>query len=376
MLRGIRRWALATLTPARIETALTEMVGAPVRARLRRTESSSRRRPLSGALAVTLSPAFGMSGSDDVDAFRVEVEAALAVACVAGALRRPVPLMGEPRSTPWLAGAFAAIVVAALRRAHAGMVFRVTRVETAVPEGDDTWWSERDAAGVTWTVIVGDDAFLARIAIPRARMAIAPDPPWTSGALRSLGAVPLTLPLVAAAWHATPTDIGALRSGDVLIPEAWSATPSSDGTWTGELTLAAPLASHGVRARIGADGAVVLGGELEAWGDSSHDSRGEERAETMIEPDDTDDETSVLIAGIGAVPVVVRVEVGEATLAARDWAALDRGDVIPLGRRLGDRVLLRIGGVPVARGELVDIEGEVGVRIAERFADDDRTVRR
>jgi hypothetical protein len=30
----------------------------------------------------------------------------------------------------------------------------------------------------------------------------------------------------------------------------------------------------------------------------------------------------------------------------------------------------------VARGELVDVEGELGVRIAERFVDDDRTVSR
>jgi len=58
----------------------------------------------------------------------------------------------------------------------------------------------------------------------------------------------------------------------------------------------------------------------------------------------------------------------EARLAARDWAAIGRGDVIALGRRVGEAVVLRVGGVPVARGELVEIEGEVGVRIIERIA--------
>jgi flagellar motor switch/type III secretory pathway protein FliN len=85
---------------------------------------------------------------------------------------------------------------------------------------------------------------------------------------------------------------------------------------------------------------------------------------------DESDATTALVDSLGDVPVVVRVEVGEVTLAARDWAALSRGDVIALGRRVGERVVLRVGGVAVARGELVDVEGEVGVRIAERVHDD------
>ena len=57
---------------------------------------------------------------------------------------------------------------------------------------------------------------------------------------------------------------------------------------------------------------------------------------------------------------------GEATMAAREWAALGRGDVVALGRRVGEPVLLRVGGVIVARGDLVEIDGEVAVRIVDR----------
>jgi flagellar motor switch/type III secretory pathway protein FliN len=78
------------------------------------------------------------------------------------------------------------------------------------------------------------------------------------------------------------------------------------------------------------------------------------------------DESDELLQAIGEVPVVVRVEVGEARMPAREWATLQRGDVIALGRRVGERVVLRVGGVPVARGDLVEIDGEVGVRIVER----------
>ncbi len=82
------------------------------------------------------------------------------------------------------------------------------------------------------------------------------------------------------------------------------------------------------------------------------------------------DGESTLLDAVGDVPVVVRVEIGEARMAAREWAALGRGDVITVGRRVGELVLLRVGGVPVARGELVNVDGEVGVRIAERLGGD------
>ena len=89
----------------------------------------------------------------------------------------------------------------------------------------------------------------------------------------------------------------------------------------------------------------------------------------LAEADMTESEgDGALLEAVGDVPVVVRVEIGEARMAAREWAALGRGDVITLGRRVGELVLLRVGGVAIARGELVNVDGEVGVRIAERIA--------
>ena len=64
-------------------------------------------------------------------------------------------------------------------------------------------------------------------------------------------------------------------------------------------------------------------------------------------------------------PVVVRVEIGAVTMTAREWAELGPGDVIESGRRIAEPVVLRVGGREVARGELVNLEGELGVRIRE-----------
>src|SRR5262249_58478941 len=65
-------------------------------------------------------------------------------------------------------------------------------------------------------------------------------------------------------------------------------------------------------------------------------------------------------------PLVVRVEMGSVTMTMREWASLGAGDIIGLGRRVGEPVVLRAAGLVIARGELVDIEGELGVRIRER----------
>jgi flagellar motor switch/type III secretory pathway protein FliN len=64
-------------------------------------------------------------------------------------------------------------------------------------------------------------------------------------------------------------------------------------------------------------------------------------------------------------PLIVRVEVASVTLTAREWGTLAAGDVIETGVRLAEPVVLRVGGREVARGELVTVDGELGVRIRE-----------
>lgn len=69
------------------------------------------------------------------------------------------------------------------------------------------------------------------------------------------------------------------------------------------------------------------------------------------------------------VPVVVRVELGSVELTARKWAELAPGDVVSLGRKVGAPAILRVGGVEIAQGELVQVDGEYGVRILKRLGE-------
>jgi flagellar motor switch/type III secretory pathway protein FliN len=329
-------------------------------------------RPLEGSVVVDLAPSDASPGAP---AIQLEVERALAAACVARAIRRAPPVVVDASAPAdrlaGLAGAFAAVLVAAARRAHEGRILQVAHASAAASA--DAAAPALPAAGpeattVSLTVVVGDDAYVARAVLPRRSIAAAPAPPWDTRALRGMGAVPLSLAVVACAWPSTVLEIGALREGDVVVPAGWRLEWTEAGGWRGTLWLSPPGASEGVRVDVGDRGGLVLRGELDSLcrGDDGRASeRGAEGA-SMAESD----ATSALVESLGDVPVVVRVEIGEARMPAREWAALGRGDVIALGRRLGERVVLRVGGVAVARGELVDVEGEVGVRIGERLRDE------
>ena len=80
---------------------------------------------------------------------------------------------------------------------------------------------------------------------------------------------------------------------------------------------------------------------------------------------ESDADAKTMAEAVLDAPVVVRVEMGSVTLTAKEWAGLAAGDVIAMGKRVAEPVVLRVAGVEVARGELVDIEGELGVRILE-----------
>jgi flagellar motor switch/type III secretory pathway protein FliN len=398
-LRDARRWAAHQLRADAFARALEGLLGADVRlvvARAVGVRARAHVRPLEGGLAVLVA-----RDEDEAltDAALLEVEPALASAVVARVLRRPPPgaVNAEAPPSPAIAGALAAVVVAAARRAQAAAdpsgspgLLRVVsagdaaQLETDFLRGLSHGGSDAGATRVTLalTVLVGDDAYSARLILSRAFAA--PAPPWTSRSLSMLGAVPLSLPIVACATRASVGEVASLRAGDAWVPGHWPLELAGDGSagrsLRGPVVLAAPAASIGARATLVEGGRLVLSGEADAIDGASRGagrsnvgaSDGAGEGPTVgVEADMTElDGESALLESVGDVLVTVRVEIGEARMPARDWAALGRGDVITLGRRLGDPVLLRVGGVPIARGELVNVDGEVGVRIAERLGGD------
>ena len=371
-LREMRRWVARHVRLDAFGLALAALVGADVQVlvgRITRGVARERPRAIDGGIGVVLAPA-----EDDAPAATalLEVEPALAAAVVARVLRRPPPVAVSVAVSPsaTLAGAFAAVVVAAARRGHAGGaplrvvsagVAAVVEAEFVRREPD-----ERETLSLSLTVLVGDEAYAARIAIRRAQAFEASPAEWTHRRLASLGALPLSVPIVACATPACVADVASLRPGDAWLPGRWPLEVARGGEalgLRGPVLLAAPDAATGVRARLVDGGRLVLSGEVDAV---CPEAEMTERVTAVGEGALLD----ALVETVGDVPVVVRVEIGEARMAAREWASLGRGDVITVGRRVGELVLLRVGGVAVARGELVNVDGEVGVRIAERIAGD------
>ncbi len=261
------------------------------------------------------------------------VDDELAATAVARLLGQPVKLGAPQRpADPALRGAFAALVTEIARRAHGEQPLHVS---PTLPE------VRGPGVEAIATLLLDDRAFgvraWVRLAEPPTRAAPAP-------VLSRLGHTPVSLSLVVALGLADPGELTSLALGDAWLP--------GEGIWidasgAGRGALAAPATEHGLGVDLSPDGRIVVRGDLVALG---------------AEVDMADGEGDVGDV-IAEAPLVVRVEVGSVTLSAREWAALRPGDVIETKQRIAEPVVLRVGGREVARGELVNVEGEVGVRI-------------
>lgn len=65
------------------------------------------------------------------------------------------------------------------------------------------------------------------------------------------------------------------------------------------------------------------------------------------------------------VPLIVEAEMGRATKSVRDVLKIGEGTVVELDKDGGEPVDLVVNGTLIARGEVVEIEGNYGVRITE-----------
>jgi|CXWL01.1.fsa_nt_gi flagellar motor switch protein FliN/FliY len=334
-----------------IAGVLGELLGERVEIRLRSSRPASEPRSAIDSIGVMLSP------SDINEVSRrilIEVEGALAAAVVARAIRHRAGPMTDPTRTPKpeLAGAIAAVILTALRRTHADAPLGVVAAGLASAIGFDFARGKVDVTTATLSVVLGAETFEARVSVPNDATAAFAVPLSRHDMLAALGAAPLSLPLVVATVLASRSDAAELARGDAFVLPQGTLLVSETGALSGQVALVAPAAEQGLRATLAADGRLVIGGLLEShpWDEVPMPANA----------------NSPAIEVLADVPVVVRVELGAVQMSARDWGALAPGDVVTLGRKLGDPALLRIGGVEVARGELVVVDGDYAVRILAR----------
>ena len=74
------------------------------------------------------------------------------------------------------------------------------------------------------------------------------------------------------------------------------------------------------------------------------------------------------------VPVELAVEIGRTQMTIRETLALGPGSIVTLNRLAGEPVDLLVNGKPIARGEVVVIDEEFGLRVTEVVASESATV--
>ncbi|GEM_PF-4977093 len=79
--------------------------------------------------------------------------------------------------------------------------------------------------------------------------------------------------------------------------------------------------------------------------------------------------SSVVLAALGDMSLVVEVRIGKAEISLRELLDCTPGTVLSLDAAVGGLVDLLVGGQLVARGELVTIESQIGLRIVEIVAE-------
>ena len=65
------------------------------------------------------------------------------------------------------------------------------------------------------------------------------------------------------------------------------------------------------------------------------------------------------------VPVELAVEIGRTHMTIRETLALGPGSIVTLNRLAGEPVDLLVNGKPIARGEVVVLDEEFGLRVTE-----------
>jgi flagellar motor switch protein FliN/FliY len=75
------------------------------------------------------------------------------------------------------------------------------------------------------------------------------------------------------------------------------------------------------------------------------------------------------LVAVENVHVTVAVQLGRVTMTVGELLKMGRGSVIMLERKVGEPVEVLVNGRPVARGELVLNEGQLGVTLIEIVKD-------
>lgn len=265
----------------------------------------------------------------------LSVEPALVAWIVSRAVGRPSRIDDNSKIDDALQGAWTAVIAELCRRSA-----RTEAARPAAAADDEPIWQ------IDFWVRLEGSAFRGRCS-----MSMRPQNSQTR-AWDPHSALPLRLPRVLARVPASVSQLASLSVGDALLfAEAPAQQPLSC------CELCAPQSPYRVELGEREGGLVLLG------------IRRVDYEEAMTSEANSDDEQPTVEDAIADAPVEVRVELGSVTLSAAEWLALSPGDVVTTELPIGSHAVLRVGKKAIASGVLVNVEGQLGVKIEQLARD-------
>ena len=324
-------------TLERIESAAKELLGSHISLSTERVMGPA---PHQAGRAIEL----GFTGGQGAAQIRLLAEPDLVAAASSLLLKRPLPppLPGAALE-PNLSGAWAGILICLAR--SCGL-----RVALDVPRLVSPLWLEVH-------VRTGKQSYWAALQLPLIdyRQNTASPLPTVAPSTWSRSSLPIQLQLIAGLATTSLAELSTLRTGDCLFldPEA-ACRITQLAPISGICALGSPDEERGFQLDFASTG-LVLGTQTVALALDGSSPMKSESLDTVIQN----------------APVVVRLELGAVSMTAAEWSRLAPGDVVKSGQPVGSAVNLSVSGVSVARGELVNVDGEIGVRITALSSEPD-----
>jgi type III secretion protein Q len=219
------------------------------------------------------------------------------------------------------------------------------------------WLRETPRAMLPLRVALAGASFHARVWLGSAACKALSARPPARDQPAWLRALPLPADVVVARTSLARAQLRRLRAGDVVLPERCTLEPDSGG-WRGTAELSVHGSASTVRCVVdGRELTILRHQHLTA----SHctPTEGARMSETEERPDRA--EPGVALGD--DTPIELELCVARFRLSLGELSALAPGQVLDTGQPVGQHAVLRAAGRPVAEGELVEVEGAIGLRI-------------
>jgi flagellar motor switch/type III secretory pathway protein FliN len=211
-------------------------------------------------------------------------------------------------------------------------------------------------------VTIGAASGWARLEVPASWLEVAPARAATLGELEVEARVELAHTRLPAG------DLAGLERGDAVVFDGEPALSGTSGDGRVVRVVVGAHVARGRLGRLGEEGRVTLeeglrAAALDTGGGVIVDGHQKEVGMDRRTGEGTAAQAVDATAVLAASPIEVVAELGRLVLRGEEIAGLGPGAVLTLGRLGASPVALRVGGEVWAEGELVDVEGELGVRV-------------